>query len=47
MNKKNKKYNNKGPKYFEKVNTFQKKLHNFFKLESKRKYGKRLTNERR
>ena len=46
MNKKNKGYNNKGPRYFEKFGLLQKKLKGFFRLESKRKHGKRLNHGR-
>ena len=42
MNKKNKRYNNKGPRYLEKTNEFKKKLKNFFRLESKKKHGRKL-----
>ena len=43
-NKKNKRYNNKGPRYFEKLALMQKKLQNFFRIESKRKYGRKFNN---
>ena len=47
LNKKNKRYNNKGPRYFEKLGHIKKKLRNFFLFESKRKHGKRFNNERK
>tara|TARA_R110001583_G_C5606633_1_gene404955 strand:+ start:226 stop:372 length:147 start_codon:yes stop_codon:yes gene_type:complete len=43
-NKKNKRFNNKGPRYFEKLAHLKKKLKHFFRLESKRKHGKRINN---
>ena len=46
VNKKNKRFNNKGPKYFEKLNRFRKKVQNFFKKESKRKHGRKLNHGR-
>jgi len=41
-NKKNKRYNNKGPKYFEKLGVLNKQIQNFFRIESKRKLGKKF-----
>ena len=46
MNKKNKRYNNKGPRYFEKLALMQKKLLNFFRIESKRKHGRKFNHDR-
>jgi len=43
-NKKNKRYNNKGPRYFEKLAFMKKKLKCFFRLESKRKHGRKFNN---
>jgi len=40
MNKKNKRYNNKGPRYWEKLSLVKKKLKYFFLKESKREHGK-------
>jgi len=42
LNKKNKRYNNKGPRYFEKLGLLQKKLRNFFRKESKQKHGRKF-----
>ena len=42
INKKNKGYNNKGPKYFEKLTDYKKKIQNFFRNESKKKHGRKL-----
>ena len=42
INKKNKGYRNKGPRYFEKLGHFKKKLKNFFIKESKRKLSRRM-----
>ena len=47
IDKKNKRYNNKGPRYFEKLGHIKKKLRNFFLFESKRKHGKRINHERK
>jgi hypothetical protein len=42
IDKKNKGYTNKGPRYFEKLGYFKKKLKNFFIKESKRKLSRRM-----
>jgi len=42
INKKNKGYNNKGPRYFDKLGHLKKKIQNFLRLESKRKRSKRI-----
>tara|TARA_R100001244_G_scaffold70995_1_gene57461 strand:- start:490 stop:630 length:141 start_codon:yes stop_codon:yes gene_type:complete len=42
INKKNKRYNNKGPRYFEKLGHLKKKIKHFFRLESKRKLSRRI-----
>ena len=42
--KKNKRYNNKGPRYWEKLSLVKKKLKYFFLKESKRKHGRKFNN---
>lgn len=45
MNKKNKKFRNKDPRYFEKLSESKKKLKYFFLKESKAKLGKDFKHE--
>ena len=42
--RKNKRYNNKGPRYWEKLSLVKKKLKYFFLKESKRKHGRKFNN---